>query len=170
MVYSLPHKLDNSQHWNSHLKVVISFLVIWTCYIIPIRYRHILLAAHTVNPLIRAWSVYLNFLIWRGYLLEGDVNKKGCLFKNFISENRYYYKHETILHNINKTVIFRVFIKKTKAYQCMHLQYRIQEYFFKSFVFFLFLVPFFFDKRPLQEGVNKREALIRGGVYSIFCF
>ena len=41
--------------------------------------------------------------------------RRGRLFKNFISENRYYYKHETILPNINKIVIFSVFIKKIKA-------------------------------------------------------
>ena len=47
--------------------------------------------------------------------LEGALIRRGRLFKNFISENRYYYIHETILHNINKIVFISVFIKKIKA-------------------------------------------------------
>ena len=58
----------------------------------------------TVNPLINACGV------------EGVSIRRGRLFKNFISENRYYYKHETILHNINNIVIYSVFNKKIKAH------------------------------------------------------
>ena len=58
----------------------------------------------------------INLLINAGRLLEVAFIRRGRLFKNFISENRYYYKHEAKLHNINKIVIYSVFNKKIKAH------------------------------------------------------
>ena len=74
---------------------------------------------NTVNPLINAPNKCLGHL-FKFFDLDGtsiwELIRRGRLFKNFISENRYYYKHETILHNINKIVIFSIFIKKIKAH------------------------------------------------------
>ena len=74
--------------------------------------------------LLASWSQYCCYYVltfWKifcsrfslsvyGKWIRRAVNSKTSFLKTYL------YKHETILHNINKIVIFSIFIKKIKAH------------------------------------------------------